>query len=100
MSGDEQQKGVLSAEHSRSRRDQPPPPQGAIGSSLAHTSSTGRGARVHDEYSADGDAWRYFPFDHANSRAYRWSEDGLAGFCDREQRLCFGLSFWNGVTLS
>ena len=41
-------------------------------------------------------AWRYFPLDHANSRAYRWSEDGLAGFCDREQRLCFGLSFWNG----
>ena len=51
---------------------------------------------VREDYSADGDAWRYFPFDHARSRAYRWSEDGLAGLCDREQRLCFALSFWNG----
>ena len=51
---------------------------------------------VREDYSADGDAWRYFPFDHAHSRAYRWSEDGLAGLCDREQRLCFALSFWNG----
>jgi hypothetical protein len=51
---------------------------------------------VREDYSADGDAWRYFPFDHARSRAYRWSEDGLAGLCDREQRLCFALTFWNG----
>jgi hypothetical protein len=51
---------------------------------------------VREDYSADGDAWRYFPFDQAHSRAYRWSEDGLAGLCDREQRLCFALSFWNG----
>ena len=51
---------------------------------------------MHEDYSADGDAWRYFPFDDARSRAYRWSEDGLAGLCDREQRLCFALSFWNG----
>jgi hypothetical protein len=51
---------------------------------------------VREDYSADGDAWRYFPFDDARSRAYRWSEDGLAGLCDREQRLCFALSFWNG----
>jgi hypothetical protein len=51
---------------------------------------------VREDYSADGDAWRYFLFDHARSRAYRWSEDGLAGLCDREQRLCFALSFWNG----
>ena len=51
---------------------------------------------MREDYSADGDAWRYFPFDDARSRAYRWSEDGLAGLCDREQRLCFALSFWNG----
>jgi hypothetical protein len=54
---------------------------------------------VRENYSADGDAWRYFPFDHARSRAYRWSEDGLAGLCDREQSLCFALSFWNGRDL-
>jgi hypothetical protein len=36
------------------------------------------------------------PHDHARSRAYRWGEDGLAGFCDVEQRLCLGLALWNG----
>ena len=36
------------------------------------------------------------PHDHARSRAYRWGEDGLAGFCDIEQRLCLGLALWNG----
>ena len=30
------------------------------------------------------------------SRAYRWNEDGLAGICDRHQRLCFALALWNG----
>ena len=47
---------------------------------------------VREDYSADGDAWRYFPYDHAISRAYRWNEDGLAGICDRHQRICFALS--------
>ncbi len=49
-----------------------------------------------EDYSADGEAWTYFPHDHARSRAYRWGEDGLAGFCDIEQRLCLGLALWNG----
>src|SRR5262245_20974940 len=43
---------------------------------------------VREDYSSDGDAWSYLPHDHARSRAYRWGEDGLAGFCDIEQRLC------------
>ena len=51
---------------------------------------------VREDYSADGDAWTYLPHDHARSRAYRWGEDGLAGFCDIEQRLCLGLALWNG----
>jgi hypothetical protein len=51
---------------------------------------------VREDYSADGNAWAYLPFDHARSRAYRWGEDGLAGFCDVEQRLCLGLALWNG----
>jgi hypothetical protein len=51
---------------------------------------------VREDYSADGEAWTYFPHDHARSRAYRWGEDGLAGFCDVEQRLCLGLALWNG----
>jgi Glycosyl hydrolase family 63 C-terminal domain len=51
---------------------------------------------VREDYSADGDAWAYLPHDHARSRAYRWGEDGMAGFSDVEQRLCLGLSLWNG----
>jgi len=51
---------------------------------------------VREDYSADGDAWSYFPFDHARSRAYRWNEDGLAGWCDRDQILCMGIALWNG----
>jgi hypothetical protein len=51
---------------------------------------------VREDYSADGEAWDYLPHDHARSRAYRWGEDGLAGFCDMEQRLCLSLALWNG----
>ncbi len=51
---------------------------------------------VREDYSADGEAWAYLPHDHARSRAYRWGEDGLAGFCDVEQRLCLSLALWNG----
>ena len=51
---------------------------------------------VREDYSADGEAWAYFPHDQARSRAYRWGEDGMAGFSDIEQRLCLGLSLWNG----
>jgi hypothetical protein len=50
-----------------------------------------------EDYSADGTAWDYFPHDHARSRAYRWTEDGIAGICDNHQRLCFAFAFWNGV---
>jgi len=51
---------------------------------------------VREDYSANGDAWNYFPHDHARSRAYRWNEDGLAGICDRRQQVCFALALWNG----
>src|SRR5215510_14409131 len=50
---------------------------------------------VREDYSAGGNAWAYFPHDHARSRAYRWNEDGLAGICDRHQRICLALAFWN-----
>jgi len=53
-------------------------------------------ATVREDYSADGNCWDYFPHDHARSRAYRWGEDGLLGFTDRECRLCFALALWNG----
>src|SRR5213080_3824813 len=52
---------------------------------------------VREDYSATGEAWEYFPHDHARSRAYRWNEDGLAGVCDRHQFVCLGLALWNGA---
>jgi len=51
---------------------------------------------VREDYSGSGDAWNYFPHDHARSRVYRWNEDGLGGISDDEQRLCFALALWNG----
>jgi len=51
---------------------------------------------VREDYSADGRAWEYFPFEHSHLRAYRWGEDGIAGICDNHQRLCFALALWNG----
>jgi hypothetical protein len=55
---------------------------------------------VREDYSADGNAWEHFTHEQARSRVYRWSEDGLGGICDREQRLCFALALWNGATPS
>ena len=51
---------------------------------------------VREDYSPGGTAWEYLPHDHARSRAYRWGEDGLAGFSDVEGRLCLALALWNG----
>ncbi len=51
---------------------------------------------VREDYSADGDAWSFFPHDHARSRAYRWNEDGMAGISDLRHELCLALALWNG----
>ena len=51
---------------------------------------------VREDYSERGDAWNYFTHDQARSRAYHWGEDGLAGFSDDHQRLCFAIALWNG----
>lgn len=51
---------------------------------------------VREDYSENGDAWNYFPHDHARSRVYRWGEDGLAGISDYRQQLCFAVALWNG----
>ncbi len=50
---------------------------------------------VREDYSPHGNAWEYFPHDHARSRAYRWGEDGIAGFSDDTQALCLSLALWN-----
>ncbi|QLE57980.1 glucosidase [Nostoc sp. TCL26-01] len=51
---------------------------------------------VREDYSATGEAWEYFPHDHARSRVYRWGEDGIAGISDTHQQLCFAIALWNG----
>jgi hypothetical protein len=51
---------------------------------------------VREDYSPGGTAWEYFPHDHARTRAYRWGEDGIAGFSDADQLVCLSLALWNG----
>jgi len=51
---------------------------------------------VREDYSPGGTAWEYLPHDHARSQAYRWGEDGLAGFSDSQSRLCLSVALWNG----
>ncbi len=51
---------------------------------------------VREDYSENGTAWEYFPFEHAHSRTYRWGEDGLGGISDRHQMICLAVSMWNG----
>jgi hypothetical protein len=51
---------------------------------------------VREDYSADGSAWQYLPFEQSHLRAYRWNEDGMCGICDRHQLICFAPAFWNG----
>jgi hypothetical protein len=52
---------------------------------------------VREDYSANGDAWTFFPHDHARSRVFRWNEDGMAAICDEDQTFVLGLALWNGV---
>ncbi|HTI97618.1 MAG TPA: glucosidase [Dongiaceae bacterium] len=51
---------------------------------------------VREDYSWHQDSWEYFTHDQARSRAYRWGEDGLMGWTDRECRVCFAPALWNG----
>jgi hypothetical protein len=51
---------------------------------------------VREDYSPNGEAWEYFPHDHARSRSYRWNEDGMAGLSDVRHDLCVALALWNG----
>ncbi|MCB0355004.1 MAG: hypothetical protein KDD64_15840, partial [Bdellovibrionales bacterium] len=50
---------------------------------------------VREDYSPDGSCWSYFPFEHADKRAYRWGEDGIFGFTDRKCRICLSIALWN-----
>ncbi|HSE46866.1 MAG TPA: hypothetical protein VLA89_16225, partial [Gemmatimonadales bacterium] len=50
---------------------------------------------VREDYSVTGEAWDFFPHEHARSRAYRWGEDGIMGISDDQQQLCFAVALWN-----
>lgn len=51
---------------------------------------------VREDYSANGDAWNYTNHKTAESKTYRWGEEGIGGICDKNQLLCFAFGFWNG----
>ncbi|HEY5967262.1 MAG TPA: glucosidase [Chitinophagaceae bacterium] len=51
---------------------------------------------VREDYSKEGNVWSYINHDLARSYAYRWGEEGIAGFCDSDQVLCLAPAFWNG----
>lgn len=50
---------------------------------------------VREDYSPNGDAWNFANHNNAESYAYRWGEEGIAGISDVKQIFCFALSFWN-----
>ena len=70
------------------------PPRGAAG---VRTWPNGHGAPCARTTRPTATAWEYLPHDHARSRAYRWNEDGIAGWCDDHQHVCLAMAFWNGV---
>jgi hypothetical protein len=82
----------LTSEHARLRS----PAEGSAWKAWGPYLSERQWGTVREDYSAHGNAWDYFPHEHARSRAYRWGEDGLAGFSDDQQRLCLGFGLWNG----
>src|SRR3569623_361881 len=81
------------AEHRRLEDNKGEPPQWWLWGPYVSERAWGT---VREDYSADGDAWRYLTHDLARSKACRWGEDGLAGWCDRYKILAFALALWNG----
>ncbi len=51
---------------------------------------------VREDYSPDGEAWRYFSYEAACARTYRWGEDGILGLCDNRGLMQFAIALWNG----
>jgi hypothetical protein len=50
---------------------------------------------VREDYSATGNAWGYTTHDMASGKAWRWGEEGIGGFSDKRQRICFSVALWN-----
>ncbi len=51
---------------------------------------------VREDYSEYGNSWDYIDHEKARSKAYRWGEEGIGGFCDSREILCLAPAFWNG----
>ncbi len=51
---------------------------------------------VREDYSEHGEAWEFLDHEASRKQAYRWGEDGIGGYSDDQQRLCFSLGMWNG----
>ena len=51
---------------------------------------------VREDYSEHGESWEFIDHEKARSNAYRWGEEGIAGFCDSREILCLAPAFWNG----
>ena len=50
---------------------------------------------VREDYSEHGSAWEFTSHETARSKAWRWGEEGLGGFCDDHLQLCLAVSLWN-----
>ncbi|MBX3186844.1 MAG: glucosidase [Labilithrix sp.] len=86
------ERGVVTAEHRRLEECRAGVKWRRWGTYLAER----QWGTVREDYSGNGDAWNYFPHEHARMRAYRWGEDGLLGLCDSRGVLNFALALWNG----
>ena len=51
---------------------------------------------VREDYSEHGEAWEFLDHEASRKHAYRWGEDGIGGYSDDKQTLCFSLGMWNG----
>lgn len=51
---------------------------------------------VREDYSHNGDCWRFFSHDKSRYTVYLHGEDGLLGWCDYKSKLCVSLALWNG----
>ena len=71
----------------------PTRPTGASGGPTFPSANGAPSARITAPRATPGSIFRTIT---ARSRAYRWGEDGLAGFSDDQQRLCLALALWNG----
>ncbi|VEU19421.1 DEKNAAC100397 [Brettanomyces naardenensis] len=47
-----------------------------------------------EDYTDSGESWE-FGFDMSRSRAFRWTEQGMAGVCDMHQFECITMALWN-----